>query len=95
MSPIDGAFICKLRMKLILKYGGDDYVETGWGRGHVLRHPRSIHRSPDPSSLTRGARRRRDAAPFLRGSRLSRSGRRPPGEWPRSAPGRSSVSGRR
>ncbi len=31
-------FICKLRKKLNLACGGDNYIETVWGRGYVLRH---------------------------------------------------------
>jgi two-component system cell cycle response regulator CtrA len=31
-------FICKLRKKLSLACGGDNYIETVWGRGYVLRH---------------------------------------------------------
>ncbi|AOH84615.1 two-component system response regulator [Sphingomonas panacis] len=30
-------FICKLRKKLSLACGGDNYIETVWGRGYVLR----------------------------------------------------------
>ncbi len=32
-------FICKLRKKLSLALGGDNYIETVWGRGYVLRDP--------------------------------------------------------
>ena len=32
-------FICKLRKKLALATGGDNYIETVWGRGYVLRDP--------------------------------------------------------
>jgi two-component system cell cycle response regulator CtrA len=32
-------FICKLRKKLTLACGGDNYIETVWGRGYVLRDP--------------------------------------------------------
>ncbi len=34
-------FICKLRKKLSNATGGDNYIETVWGRGYVLRDPRS------------------------------------------------------
>ncbi len=37
-------FICKLRKKLSEATGGDNYIETVWGRGYVLR-------DPEPSSL--------------------------------------------
>ncbi len=32
-------FICKLRKKLGEATGGDNYIETVWGRGYVLREP--------------------------------------------------------
>ncbi|MCZ6604508.1 MAG: response regulator transcription factor [Alphaproteobacteria bacterium] len=32
-------FICKLRRKLSDAAGGDNYIETVWGRGYVLRDP--------------------------------------------------------
>src|SRR3546814_12874682 len=32
-------FICKLRQKLSMACAGDNYIETVWGRGHVLRAP--------------------------------------------------------
>ncbi|MFV0301679.1 MAG: response regulator transcription factor CtrA [Paracoccus sp. (in: a-proteobacteria)] len=32
-------FICKLRKKLSDALGGDNYIETVWGRGYVLRDP--------------------------------------------------------
>jgi two-component system cell cycle response regulator CtrA len=32
-------FICKLRKKLANASGGQDYIETIWGRGYVLRQP--------------------------------------------------------
>ncbi len=37
-------FICKLRKKLAEARGGENYIETVWGRGYVLRdpHTRSI-----------------------------------------------------
>ena len=34
-------FICKLRKKLQVAAGGDNYIETVWGRGYVLREPES------------------------------------------------------
>ena len=30
-------FICKLRKKLSLACEGENYIETVWGRGYVLR----------------------------------------------------------
>jgi two-component system, cell cycle response regulator CtrA len=32
-------FICKLRKKLAAAIDGDNYIETVWGRGYVLRDP--------------------------------------------------------
>lgn len=32
-------FICKLRKKLNLASGGENFIETVWGRGYVLREP--------------------------------------------------------
>jgi two-component system cell cycle response regulator CtrA len=32
-------FICKLRKKLSNATGGDNHIETVWGRGYVLRDP--------------------------------------------------------
>jgi two-component system cell cycle response regulator CtrA len=32
-------FVCKLRKKLTAGTGGDNYIETVWGRGYVLRDP--------------------------------------------------------
>ena len=32
-------FICKLRKKLANACGGENYIETVWGRGYVLRDP--------------------------------------------------------
>ncbi len=35
-------FICKLRKKLAEATGGENYIETVWGRGYVLREPAAI-----------------------------------------------------
>jgi two-component system cell cycle response regulator CtrA len=32
-------FVCKLRKKLSVALGGDNYIDTVWGRGYVLRDP--------------------------------------------------------
>ena len=32
-------FVCKLRKKLTAGTGGENYIETVWGRGYVLRDP--------------------------------------------------------
>jgi two-component system cell cycle response regulator CtrA len=39
-------FVCKLRKKLASATGGDNYIETVWGRGYVLRDP--VKRAGDP-----------------------------------------------
>jgi len=36
-------FICKLRRKLRMALGGDDYITTVWGRGYELHEPAPIH----------------------------------------------------
>jgi len=38
MKIID-VFICKLRKKLAAACSGEQYIETIWGRGYVLRDP--------------------------------------------------------
>lgn len=35
-------FICKLRKKLSIATGGENYIETVWGRGYVLRDPERV-----------------------------------------------------
>jgi len=45
-------FICKLRKKLSTATGGENYIETVWGRGYVLRDPDP---SSQPARPTRGA----------------------------------------
>ncbi len=45
-------FICKLRKKLSEATGGDNYIETVWGRGYVLREPAS---SSEPRKIAVGA----------------------------------------
>ena len=35
-------FICKLRKKLSVATGGENYIETVWGRGYVLRDPERL-----------------------------------------------------
>ncbi len=38
-GKIIDVFICKLRKKLASASGGDEFIETVWGRGHVLGEP--------------------------------------------------------
>jgi two-component system cell cycle response regulator CtrA len=47
-------FICKLRKKLSSATGGQNYIETVWGRGYVLRDPEPSHLN-DPQPLAVGA----------------------------------------
>ena len=35
-------FVCKLRKKLAQATGGNHYIETVWGRGHMLRDPEPV-----------------------------------------------------
>src|SRR6056297_3276635 len=46
-------FICKLRKKLAEATGGENYIETVWGRGYVLRDPEPDTR--DGTALAMGA----------------------------------------
>ncbi len=45
-------FICKLRKKLSEATAGDNYIETVWGRGYVLRDPEPI---PEVEKIAIGA----------------------------------------
>jgi len=46
-------FICKLRKKLSNATGGENYIETVWGRGYVLRDPQN--NSMDETRMAVGA----------------------------------------
>jgi len=43
-------FVCKLRKKLGAATGGDNYIETVWGRGYVLKDPPSHGETRRPGS---------------------------------------------
>jgi two-component system cell cycle response regulator CtrA len=48
-------FICKLRKKLSTATRGENYIETVWGRGYVLRDPageNTSEPSPEPEQAT-------------------------------------------
>ncbi len=47
-------FICKLRKKLATATNGENYIETVWGRGYVLRDPNEDARSfpAEPASVS-------------------------------------------
>lgn len=44
-------FICKLRKKLDKSTGGENYIDTVWGRGYVLRDPQPSPKTPDPIAV--------------------------------------------
>jgi two-component system cell cycle response regulator CtrA len=46
-------FICKLRKKLSVATGGENHIETVWGRGYVLRDPEPV--AKDAERLAVGA----------------------------------------
>ena len=35
-------FMCKIRKKLAIASGDNDYIETVWGRGYLLREPQEV-----------------------------------------------------
>ena len=47
-------FVCKLRKKLAVAAGGDNYIETVWGRGYVLRDPTGAE-APKPVKIAQAA----------------------------------------
>ena len=48
-------FICKLRKKLAEATGGQNYIETVWGRGYVLRDPAPAVAAAPPGRLAASA----------------------------------------
>ncbi len=49
-------FICKLRKKISEATGGENFIETVWGRGYVLRDPVSMDdEDSGPSKMALGA----------------------------------------
>ncbi len=38
-TKIVDVFMCKLRKKLATAWGDDEFIETVWSRGYVLREP--------------------------------------------------------
>lgn len=47
-------FVCKLRKKLSTATGGENYIETVWGRGYVLRDPQEeVDELPTETEPTR------------------------------------------
>ena len=47
-------FICKLRKKIQDATSGDNYIETVWGRGYVLRDPRGENAGDAPAEAANG-----------------------------------------
>ena len=45
-------FLCKLRKKLSVATYGDNYIETAWGRGYVLRDPEPLALADSPVRAT-------------------------------------------
>lgn len=52
-------FVCKLRKKLQDASGGDNYIETVWGRGYVLKDPEP---GAETASAPKEAKRKKAAA---------------------------------
>jgi two-component system cell cycle response regulator CtrA len=48
-------FVCKLRKKLAQATGGENYIETVWGRGYALRDPEGSVAGSPPFSEARAA----------------------------------------
>jgi two-component system, cell cycle response regulator CtrA len=46
-------FVCKLRKKLSTATNGDNYIETVWGRGYVLRDPPAEAAEEEPRKLAK------------------------------------------
>ncbi len=44
-------FVCKLRKKLAVATNGDNYIETVWGRGYVLRDPNPGEAIPEKQAM--------------------------------------------
>jgi len=44
-------FVCKLRKKLSVATSGDNYIETVWGRGYVLRDPPAGEPASEPAKV--------------------------------------------
>ncbi len=45
-------FVCKLRKKLSAATGGENYIETVWGRGYILRDPHGSAEDRPDTALT-------------------------------------------
>ncbi len=49
-------FVCKLRKKLSVATHGDNYIETVWGRGYVLRDPPAGETAAEPVKVVATAK---------------------------------------
>ena len=49
-------FVCKLRKKLSVATHGDNYIETVWGRGYVLRDPPAAETVAEPVKVAATAK---------------------------------------
>ncbi len=49
-------FVCKLRKKLSVATHGDNYIETVWGRGYVLRDPPAAETVAEPVKVAAAAK---------------------------------------
>jgi len=49
-------FVCKLRKKLAVATHGDNYIETVWGRGYVLRDPPAAETVAEPVKVAATAK---------------------------------------
>ncbi len=49
-------FVCKLRKKLSVATHGDNYIETVWGRGYVLRDPPAGETAAEPVKVAATAK---------------------------------------
>ena len=77
-------FVCKLRKKLSAATGGDNYIETVWGRGYVLRDPPEQEiETPEPAAASHRVRGRSRLRPGCRTRQQSPSagGKRSPPAW--------------
>lgn len=55
-------FVCKLRKKLAEASGGDNYIETVWGRGYVLKDPHQDENTASIASLEEQSQQQEEAA---------------------------------
>jgi len=76
-GKIIDVFMCNLRKKLANASGGKDYVETVWGRGHVLREPRDAHAMMAYKAVGRAIRRQASLSSSVRIAKHSTTSSKP------------------